>query len=84
MLIIDQLEIGNRTYFMSLQVRQKKNTLNTAGIGTRSAAFFMHKTQKKTGDERHLPKAGVVKVSSKCRQNPKIDGLQKSQKGKMP
>jgi hypothetical protein len=61
-----------------------KNALNTARIGTRSAAIFMHKALKTTGSDLLLQKAGVVKVSSKCRQNPKIDGLQKSQKGKMP
>ena len=46
--------------------------------------IILHKTLKMTGADLRLPKAGVVKVSSKCRQNPKIDGLQKSQKGKMP
>jgi len=46
--------------------------------------IILHKTLKMTGDERHLQKTGVVKVSSKCRQNPKNDGSRKSQKGKMP
>ena len=56
---------------------------NTCG-DIKSSYHFMHKMLKTTSAELCLSKAGVVKVSSKCRQNPKNDVSRKSQKGKMP
>ena len=59
-------------------------SIRVKNTGQYQPPFFMHKTLKLTSADLLLQKAGVVKVSSKCRQNPKNDVSRKSQKGKMP
>jgi len=64
----------------SFQEQTRRENTKMAVYLSQRTTIFMHKTLKTTGAELCFQKAGVVKVSSKCRQNPKMSVLSMCQK----